>query len=108
MWIHHRALGRLSPYTFLGLPGNLLEGYRRVVHLALGMRLLDLGQLLLELFHLGREVFRPQRFGALHLGMNHKLGEQKQADIVVGALVAGLEGLVDDGQQPQQVDEEKG
>ncbi|MGN0063364.1 MAG: hypothetical protein ACI379_03920 [Nocardioides sp.] len=39
--------------------------------------------------------------------MQDELGEQEEADVVVGALRAGLERLVDDLQQPQQVDEEE-
>ena len=39
--------------------------------------------------------------------MDHELGEQEQTDVVVGPLAAGLERLVDDVQQAQQVDEEE-
>ena len=102
------ARASLAAQLWLDRLGDLLEGFRRVVHLALGVGLLDLGHPLLELFHLGREIFRRQGFAALRPCMNHELCEQEQADIVVGALVAGLERLVDDVQEPQQVDEEEG
>jgi hypothetical protein len=97
--------------------GGLLPYRRRVLPrlVCLGggfqfgrLHLLDLDQLLLDGGGLRLDVLGSyDGLGAGGLGMDHELGQEEQADVVIGALLPDLERGLDGVQQPQQVEERR-